>query len=258
MGLFKAPLGPRFPLSSLNPGAGSLSVRRMETAVGVIFDMDGVLVDSAEAHRRAWQQLGDEVGTPFSAALFQQTFGQRNASIIPIWLDTSDAGTITVARLDELADRKETLYRQLVRQGGVRVYPGLSSLLAKLRALGARIAVASSGPHANVSLLVDTIGVRDAIDAVVASEDVREGKPHPEVFLTAAQRLGIEPIDCAVVEDSVHGIEAAKRGGMLAVAVLTSTADEALRAAGADLIVADIGALEAAALVRRITARATR
>jgi beta-phosphoglucomutase len=227
----------------------------MQTAVGVIFDMDGVLVDSADAHRRAWRELGDEVGKPFTTVLFQQTFGQRNASIIPIWLGASGTRETRPERLEALADRKETLYRELVRHGAVRIYPGVSTLLRELRALGAAVAIASSGPRENVSLLIDTIGGRAAVDAMVASEDVDEGKPHPEVFLRAAERLGIAPAHCAVIEDSVHGIEAAKRGGMLAVAVLTSTARAALLDAGADLIVDDVGALNAGELVKRVAAR---
>lgn len=235
-----------------------LSVRRMQTAVGVIFDMDGVLVDSADAHRRAWHQLGDEVGTPFTPALFQETFGQRNASIIPVWLGASGMRGIAPQRLEELADRKETLYREFVRHGAVRIYPRVSSLFLELHALGAAVAIASSGPRENVSLLIDTIGVRDAVDAMVASEDVSEGKPHPEVFVRAAEGLGIAPAHCAVIEDSVHGIEAAKRGGMLAVAVLTSTARAALLGAGADLVVDDVGALDAGELVRQLAARNAR
>jgi len=230
----------------------------MQTPIAVIFDMDGVLVDSADAHRRAWQQLGQEEGMPFTTALFQQTFGQRNASIIPLWLRASGAREITAERLDELAARKEMLYREFVRQGAVRIYPGVSTLLPQLRILGARVAIASSGPRENVSLLIDTIAVRGAVDAMVASEDVTEGKPDPEVFLKAAARLGIAPVSCAVIEDAVHGIEAAKRAGMLAVAVLTSTARAVLLAAGADLIVDAVGGLNASELVRRVATRRRR
>lgn len=216
--------------------------------------MDGVLVDSADAHRQAWQQLGREIGTPFTSELFQQTFGQRNASIIPVWLGTREPD-ITPQCANALADRKETLYRELVRQGAVRVYPGVPVLLRQLRALGAGVAVASSGPRENVSLLIDTIGVRPAVDATVGSEDVTEGKPHPEVFLKAAARLGIEPTRCAVIEDSVHGIEAAKRGHMFAVAVLTSTARAALLQAGADVVVEGVERIDAKELVSRVAAQ---
>jgi beta-phosphoglucomutase family hydrolase len=219
----------------------------------VIFDMDGVLVDSADAHRRAWQALGEEVGVPFTPALFRQTFGQRNASIIPTWLaghEQPDA-----QRTQRLGDRKEALYRTLVRQGAVRVYPGVTWLVDGLRAAGVKLAVASSGPRENVALLIHVIGVRDRIDACVSAEDVTEGKPHPEAFLRAAERLTVPPADCAVVEDSVHGIEAARRAGMLAVAVLTSTPREELLIAGADLVAPAVGALRAAELLAAVQGR---
>ena len=211
----------------------------MQALFGVIFDMDGVLVDSAAAHLHAWQKLGTEIGTPFSEEFFRRTFGQRNASIIPQWLSQ-----VPPPRLAELDARKESLYRQFVREGSVRVFHRIPELLIDLRELGARLAVASSGPRENVELLIEVIGAGSAIDATVASEDVREGKPHPEAFLTAAQRLRVAPARCAVVEDSVHGIEAAKRAGMLAVAVLTSTAREQLTAAGADWVVNEVGDLQ--------------
>ncbi len=106
-----------------------------------------------------------------------------------------------------------------------------------------------------MSLLIDVIGVRDRIDACVSAEDVTQGKPHPEAFVRAAERLTVSPADCAVVEDSVHGIEAARRAGMLAVAVLTSTPRQQLEAAGADVVVSDVAALGADDLVRAIARR---
>jgi beta-phosphoglucomutase len=202
----------------------------------VIFDMDGVLVDSAEAHRRAWQQLGDEIGTPFTAERFRQTFGMRNASIIPAWL-----GEVSPQRFAALDQRKEALYRLLVRQGAIRIYRRIPQLFVELRRHGAGLAIASSGPRANVELLIDTMGAHDLIDAAIAAEDVDHGKPHPEAFLKAAERLQVAPRRCAVIEDSVHGIEAAKRAGMVAVAVLTSTPRDALVAAGADRVLNEVG-----------------
>lgn len=217
----------------------------MSEPCAVIFDLDGVLVDSAMAHRRAWQQLGEEVGVPFSDALFDRSFGQRNESIIPVWLGEA----VPAARAAALADRKETLYRDAVRRGAVRVYAGVAGVVDGLRAEGARLAIASSGPRANVGLLIDVLGLEDRVDAVVAGEDVRQGKPDPEAFLLAATRLGVPAARCAVVEDSVHGIEAAVRAGMLAVAVLTSTPRAALAAAGAAMFLPEVGALDPTALV---------
>ncbi len=218
---------------------------------GVIFDMDGVLIDSADAHRRAWRQLGDEAGTPFSAALFQRTFGQRNASIIPQWL----GGDVADERFQQLDARKESLYRDFARQGAVRVYARALELLNELRQAGACVAIASSGPRANVTLLIDVIGISGRVDAVVAAEDVQNGKPHPQAFLTAAERLRLPPARCAVIEDSVHGIEAARRAGMLAVAVLTSTPRDQLVAAGAEVIVGEVGDLHAAELLEFLCRR---
>jgi beta-phosphoglucomutase family hydrolase len=222
----------------------------MQRSLGFIFDMDGVLVDSAAAHRRAWQQLGEEVGIAFTPALFQQTFGQRNASIIPTWL-----GDGAASRVDALGDRKEEIYRDLVRQGEIRVYRRIPELFAQLREHSVRLAIASSGPRANVDLLIDVMGAVALLDAVVAAEDVRQGKPHPEAFLAAAARLGVEPRSCAVIEDSVHGIEAAARAGMLAVAVLTSTERTVLAAAGAQLILNEVGDVDIAALTGRLANR---
>lgn len=212
-------------------------MNRFPALAGVIFDMDGVLVDSAEAHRRAWAQLGDEVGTPFTAERFQQTFGQRNASIIPAWVPG-----VSQQRIDALGERKEAIYRDLVRGGAIRIYDRVPQIFAELRQRGMKVAIASSGPAANISLVVEILGAATLLDAVVTAEDVRHGKPDPEVFLIAANRLGLAPSTCAVIEDSVHGIEAAKRAGMLAVAVLTSTPRGELEAAGADVVLAEVGA----------------
>jgi len=211
----------------------------MRGAIGVIFDMDGVLIDSAAAHQRAWEQLGTEIGTPFSPERFRSTFGQTNASILPSWL-----GELSAERFSALDQRKESLYRECVRQGAVRIYARIPQLLREIRAHDARIAIASSGPRANVALLTDSMGATELVDASIAAEDVREGKPHPEVFLQAAERLAIPAVRCAVIEDSVHGIEAARHAGMLAVAVLTSTPRERLATAGADVFLSEVGDID--------------
>jgi beta-phosphoglucomutase len=223
---------------------------QVQEPVAVVFDMDGVLVDSGEAHRRAWQELGREIGVEFPDALFDRTFGQRNESIIPAWL-----GAAAPARVAELGNRKEVLYRALVRQGAVLVYPGVGELFASLRRCGMLLAVASSGPRANVDMLMQLLGVTSLVQASLAAEDVQRGKPDPEVFLGAARRLNVAPVKCAVVEDSVHGIEAAKRAGMLAVAVLTTTERSRLRAAGADHAVEAVRDLNPEALAEQLRNR---
>ncbi len=219
----------------------------MPSKRGVIFDVDGVLVDSGAAHLHAWQQLGDEIGVPFTRELFERTFGQRNESIVPTWLGETSAG-----RVAALGERKEQIYRDLVRRGGIRIYRRIPDLLAELKREGFAVAVASSGPRENVCLIVERIGAGALVDAAVAAEDVSRGKPDPEAFSNAARRIDIPAVRCVVVEDSVHGIEAAKRGGMMAVAVLTSTPRPRLAAAGADAFaeeVGDLGVKDIAALL---------
>ncbi len=211
----------------------------MRPAIGIIFDMDGVLVDSADAHRHAWQQLGDEVGVPFTADRFWHSFGQTNASIIPAWL-----GPVSAERVDALGARKEVLYRELVRAGRVSVYPRVPQVFASLRRHSARIAIASSGPRANITLLVEVMAAGALVDAMVTAEDVQRGKPDPEGFVLAAHRLGVTVDACAVIEDSVHGVAAARAAGILAVAVLTSTDRDALLLAGADRVIASVGDLD--------------
>jgi beta-phosphoglucomutase len=222
----------------------------MRPPIGVIFDMDGVLVDSADAHRRAWQRLGDEVGVPFTADRFRQSFGQRNESIIPAWL-----GPVSPQRVAALGARKEVLYRQLARAGDVRVYPRVPHVFADLHRYGARVAIASSGPRENITLLVKVMRAGALIDVVVSAEDVQRGKPDPEGFLLAAHRIGAAANACAVVEDSVHGVAAACAAGMLAVAVHTSTDHDALRLAGADRVMASVGDLDVAELVTTLRQR---
>ncbi|GIW42384.1 MAG: phosphatase [Candidatus Binatia bacterium] len=218
-----------------------------------LFDIDGVLVDSAEAHRRAWERLGEEIGRPFGEELFRRTFGQRNDSILAAWLGPG----LPPDEAERLSARKEELYRELVRRGAIRVYPGVPELLRALPEQGFALAVASSGPRPNVELVLEILGVQGLVGAAVSAEDVTRGKPDPEPFLRAAERLGLAPERCIVVEDSVHGIEAARRAGMRSVAVLTSTDEHRLRAAGADLVVPEAGALSAS-LLRELLAKGGR
>lgn len=192
----------------------------------VIWDMDGVLVDSGEAHYAAWARLFREEGIPYSRDLFLQTFGQRNDRILRTLLGPD----LPEERLRELDARKEAYYRELI-PSRVRLLPGAWELLNGLRAAGARQAVGSSGPRANVEATVAALGLASFFEALVAAEDVAEGKPAPDVFLLAAEWLGVSPVRCVVLEDAVAGVEAALAAGMCCVAVATTRPADELRAA---------------------------
>ncbi|MGC8837964.1 MAG: HAD family hydrolase [Anaerolineae bacterium] len=192
----------------------------------VIWDMDGVLVDSGEAHYAAWARLFQEEGVPYTREQFLQSFGQRNDRILRTLLGPD----LPEERLRELDARKEAYYRALI-PSRVRLLPGAWELLCALREAGARQAVGSSGPRANVEATVDALGLSSFFGALVAAEDVREGKPSPEVFLVAAERLGVPPARCVVLEDAAVGVQAALAAGMHCVALTTTRPAHELAAA---------------------------
>lgn len=201
----------------------------------IIWDVDGTLLDSAEQHFRAWEALAREIGKPFSRDDFAATFGMRNPEILRklFFPHASDL------QCDELGLRKETFYRESVRREGVSLLPGVAPLLEAIAEAGWPQAVGSSAPRGNLDLLLEVTRTTGYFSTIVAGEDVRRGKPDPEVFLRAAEKLGVEPARCVVFEDAAAGVEAAKAGGMRCVAVtfVGHHPAEKLQAAGADRIV---------------------
>ena len=192
----------------------------------VLWDMDGVLVDTEPFHWQAWEKLSREAGFPMSYDDFRRTFGWRNEEILRELLgpDISDQ------RVAELGHRKEKLYRDAVR-GNVKPLPGAIELLRKLREAGFRQAVASSAPGANVELILKDLEIKGDFDAVLCDRDVERGKPDPQIFLRAAERLSVVPARCLVIEDAVMGVRAARSAGMACLAVTTTHPAEGLREA---------------------------
>jgi len=200
----------------------------------VIWDVDGTLVDTAELHFAAWVRLAGEMGRPFSRDDFAATFGRRNPEIIRFLFrqEFSDAEVL------DIGERKETYYRAAAEQG-VRLLPGVREMLAGLHARGVQQAVGSSAPRGNLDLILRITDSRHYFDAIVGMEDTQRGKPDPQVFLVAADKLGVPPGRCVVFEDAVAGVEAAKAGGMKCVAVtfVGHHPAEKLLSAGADRVV---------------------
>jgi beta-phosphoglucomutase len=194
--------------------------------LGAIFDVDGVLVDSTEAHFAAWHAMGRRIGVPYPRALFERTFGMHNRQTIPLWLGRE----VDEAERERLAGEKEALYRQAARNS-LRPIPGVVEFVRALTSAQFRLAVGSSGPAANVHLALDIVGLAEVFEAISSGDDVTEGKPHPAIFLNAARKLAIDPKDCVVFEDAPQGIEAAHAGEMTAVALPTSRSPEQLKKA---------------------------
>jgi beta-phosphoglucomutase family hydrolase len=181
----------------------------------VLWDMDGTLVDSEDYHWRAWRDAMALEGISITHDQFIRTFGQRNDSILPQWLGPGAAAD----RIVRIGDSKEEMYRNLVREGGLQPLPGAVEWIRRLHHQGWPQAIASSAPRANIDAVLEVIGLAGQFQASVSAEDVTAGKPDPQVFLTAAARLGVPPPRCIVVEDAVPGVEAARRAGMRCIGV---------------------------------------
>jgi beta-phosphoglucomutase len=204
----------------------------------VIWDVDGTLVDTAELHFHAWQGLARELHKPFTRADFNATFGLRNPDIIPQFFGTQ----CTDQEVAELGARKEAFYQAAARQHGVSLLPGARTLLEGLRAAGFRQAIGSSAPRTNVDLILGLTQAEHFFDAVVSVEDIQRGKPDPQVFQTAAEKLAVACDHCLVLEDATAGVQAAKAAGMKCIGVRFTGHHSAatLSQNGADLVVTSL------------------
>lgn len=183
---------------------------------GVLWDMDGVLVDTGEFHFLAWQAVLAQEGLAFDRDRFRQTFGMNNQDMITTLLGRLPEP----GQIESIGSRKEALFRQAIT-GRARLLDGARDWLDWFQAGGARQAIASSAPCENIDALVDELAIRPYFQEIVSGTDM-PGKPDPAVFLTAARLLDIPPASCLVIEDSIAGVAAAGRAGMKCLAVTTT------------------------------------
>ncbi len=185
---------------------------------GVIWDMDGTLIDSTAYHWISWRDALAAEDYHLTYEQFTASYGQRNDAILRGYFGQA----LPDHEIDRISDRKETHYRQMVRSQGIELLPGVQHWLDYLREADWRQAVATSAPRPNLDVILEVLGITHYFRALVSAEDVQAGKPDPQAFLLAARRLELQPECCIVVEDSPSGIEAGKRGGMRTIGVLTS------------------------------------
>jgi len=181
----------------------------------VLWDMDGTLIDSEQFHWISWRETLASEGIVISREQFLSSFGQRNDAIIPQWLGAS----ATPERITEISNAKEELYRHLIRRDGISPLPGVAHWVHQLHQQGWLQAVASAAPRANIDAVLEALSATHVFQGIVSAEDVRRGKPDPEVYLAAASRVGVSPDRCIVVEDAVAGVEGARRAGMKSIGV---------------------------------------
>jgi len=201
----------------------------MRRLAAVIFDLDGVITDTAEFHYRAWQRLADELGIPFDRHANEAFRGVARTDCLRMLL----AGR-QVDDFDALATRKNDYYVALLGSlTPADILPGAVELIGQLREAGVKVALGSASK--NTWTVLRGLGLDEAFDAVVDGTMVSRSKPDPEVFLKAAEMLGIDPGRCLVVEDATAGIDAGKAAGILTLGI--GPAD---RVGHADAIVPDL------------------
>jgi len=207
----------------------------MNARRAVLWDMDGTLVDSEDLHWISWRNTLANEGIFITHSQFLSSFGQRNDSILPRWLGAE----ATPERMEKIANAKEELYRRRVRRNGISPLPGVTNWLHRLHEQGWLQAIASAAPRANIDAVLEALSATHIFQAIVSAEDVHRGKPDPEVYLTAAARVGVPPERCIVVEDAIAGVEGARRAGMKSIGV---SRDE--KELPADIVVMSLDLLE--------------
>jgi beta-phosphoglucomutase len=208
----------------------------------VIFDLDGVIVSTDRYHYLGWKRLADEIGVPFDRERNEQCRGVDRMASLRVVLGPNH--TYSAAEMAALADRKNEYYKELARQiTPADLLPGALALVEELEARGVKRAVGSASKNAEAVL--DRLGIRARFQSVVTGHDFARGKPAPDVFLTAARRLGVAPGNCLVFEDAAAGVEAAHAGGMKCVGV-----GRADLLSAAERVVASLAEIDYAGLVR--------
>ena len=206
---------------------------------GVIFDWDGVVINSALLHEKSWEVLAEELALKLPPNHFKLGFGKRNEIIIPEILKwTKDPN-----EWQKWGNRKEEIYRELAEIEGIPILDGIKSFLISLQNASIPCVIGTSTEKANLELAFKQLKIGSFFSGAVCSEDVSKGKPDPEVFIKAAKLINQTPQTCVVIEDSTHGIEAAKRGRMKAVGLTTTRSKKELYQKGADLVLSNLGDL---------------
>ena len=196
----------------------------------VIWDMDGVIAETAPFHFRSWQSVFEKRAISFTEDDFKRNFGRRNDAIIinALGQDTPQS------EIEAIATEKEDSFRNLIRHN-IKPLPGAIDLIKSLREHKFKMALASSAPMENIRLILNSLGIKDCFQVIITGQDVAEGKPSPQGFLLAARKLGVKPESCVVIEDAVAGIAAAKRAGMFCLAITNTHSRTKL--AEADIVV---------------------
>lgn len=196
---------------------------------GVILDMDGTLIESTEADYLAWKSLFADYNIPFTFQEYQPMLGTKSVDVINARLKLNDE------ELAKALQQKMAYFKEVITNNGISIVPFADELFKNLQKYPVKIALATSSRREKMKLLMEKVGFLPYFDVIVTGEEVHNGKPAPDIFLLAAERLQLSPEDCVVVEDTVNGVKAAKNANMKCVAITTSQTADLLHQA--DLVI---------------------
>lgn len=211
----------------------------------ILWDMDGVIADSASFHFAAWQEVFHRRGIRFTKEDFTRLFGSRNDFIIR----TVMGKDLCEEDVRLILEEKERGFRNKAK-GNIKPFAGVMKLLNSIKQGDFKSAISSSAPNDNIDLTCDELNIRSYFNCVVSGKEVPESKPSPQIFLLAAQKLGAEPHDCIVIEDSPFGVKAAKAAGMRCLAVTNTHPRKELE--GADKVVDSLDEVDLITLIMRV------
>lgn len=203
--------------------------------IAALFDMDGVLVPNAAYHLKAWYVFAKNHGVALTEAGYMN---HMNGHVAKDSLEFLFKRPLSADELHQYTEEKEAVYRDLYRPD-LAPTPGLIPFLSTLKASDIRLAVGTSAPVSNIGFTLDGIQIRSYFEAIVDASMIERGKPDPQIYLKAAERVGVAPNRCIVFEDAFAGIEAGIRAGMKVVALATTHTRDELVDTGASLIIGD-------------------
>ncbi len=185
--------------------------------LGIIFDMDGVVVDNHKFHFRAWMEFAKKYNFLLNEDIYRKEFnGKTNADLFVMIF-----GPLNEEQIKEYSHEKETNYQNLYKSF-IKAHDGLIPFLEFLKSEKIKIAIGTSAPKSNVDFTLDTLNLRSYFDVIVDGSEVKKGKPDPEVYLKCSSLLGLPPENCLVFEDSIAGLISGKNAGCKIVGVSTS------------------------------------
>lgn len=199
---------------------------------GLIFDLDGTLTLTQQFHAMAYAEVFSKYGIKYTREDDYAFAGQGGHCIVPETFAKHDR-KITPEEEEQIINQKKQVYDRMLAENTIEAVPGIKDFLTRMKTQGLKMAVASGNRLDSIEIILKRVGIRDFFEVIVTNQDVQKSKPAPDIFLKAAEKLGLKPEECIVFEDAINGIQAANAAGIKCIALTTGLPKTELLAAGA-------------------------